>query len=87
MRICSPSRFEGFSFVIWWEHVLKYSMSEFVRQESSMTNLSEGLSPDAGAHFDNSSGSLLQQAHVAPEGPALGIRTGLQRREKVVKTV
>lgn len=55
---------------------------EFGRLGSSQTNLNEGLGPDAGVHFDDSSSSLLQQAHVTLERPALRIRTGLQRREK-----
>lgn len=42
------------------------------------TNLDKGLGPDAGAHFEDRCCPPLQEAHVAPEDPALRIGTGLQ---------
>ena len=61
----------------------RYMSGEFVRRGSSLTNLSEGLGPDAGAHFEDSSGPLLQQTHGAVQRPALCVRAGLQKqREK-----
>lgn len=62
---------------------VQYMSGERVRQGSSLTNLSEGLGPDAGAHFEDSSSALLQQTHGALQRPALCVRAGLQKqREK-----
>ena len=56
------------------QHTSSWSLED----EELKTNLEEGLCPDAGAHFEDGSGPLLQQTHVALEHPALGIRAGLQ---------
>jgi hypothetical protein len=45
--------------------------------------LDEGLSPDAGAQFEDGAGPLLQKTHVTLQCPALHVRAGLDRaREK-----
>lgn len=48
------------------------------------TNLNKGLGPDAGAHFEDGRGALLQQTHVALQHPALVIiaGAGLRRRRR-----
>lgn len=45
------------------------------------TNLSKGLGPDTGAHFEDGSGPLLQQTHIALQYPALSVRTGLEEKK------
>lgn len=54
-----------------WEHM--FMSGESMRKGLSPTNLNEGLSPDAGAHFEDGGGPLLQKTNTALERPAIHI--------------